>query len=88
MYGRCYAKCGRENTTVAEVIVTICMSQLHYERGWTTRNSLITVPLASVGSNEGRQSLPAGTQALLAGPTGFMVTQTTEVSKNKRLDAN
>ena len=39
---------------------------------------------ASVGTDEGWQSLPLGPLALLAGPIGLMVTQTTEVNKNKR----
>ena len=38
---------------------------------------------ASVGSNERWQSLPLGTLACLAGPIDLMVTQTTEVNKNK-----
>ena len=38
---------------------------------------------ASVSSDKGRQSLPPGTLALLAGPIGLMLTQTTEVNKNK-----
>ena len=62
---------------------TTGLSQIHYERGLVTRTSLITLPLASVSSDEGRQSLALGTVALLAGPIGLMVTQTTEVNKNK-----
>ena len=59
------------------------MSQLHYERGMATRNSLIPLPLASVGSDKGWQSLPPGTLVLLAGPIGLMVTQTAKANKNK-----
>ena len=63
--------------------IYICVSQLHYERGWATRNSLIPLPLASVISNKGWQSLSPGTLVLLAGPIGLMVTQATEFNKNK-----
>ena len=38
---------------------------------------------ASVSCDEGWQSLPLGILALLAGPIDLMVTQTTEVDKNK-----
>ena len=38
---------------------------------------------ASVSSNKGWQCLPPGTLAILARPIGLMVTQTTEVNKNK-----
>ena len=48
-----------------------------------TRNSLISLSLASVGSDKGWQSLPPDTLVLLAGPIGLMVIQTTEVNKNK-----
>ena len=41
------------------------------------------LPLASVGSNKGQQSLPPGTLVLLAGPVGLMVTQATKFNKNK-----
>ena len=59
------------------------LSQLHYKRGWVTRNSLISLPLASVSSDKGQQSLSPGTLVLLAGPVGLMVTQATEFNKNK-----
>ena len=62
----------------------IYMSQLLYERGWVTRNSLIPLPLASVSSNGGWQSLPPGTLVLLAGPIGLMGTQTTKFEKKKK----
>ena len=42
-----------------------------------------TYSSASVASDEGWQSLPPGTLALLAGPIGLMVTQTTKFNKNK-----
>ena len=38
---------------------------------------------ASVGSDEGWQSLPLGTLALLAGPIGLIITHTIKVNKNK-----
>ena len=38
--------------------------------------------LVSEGTDKGWQSLPLGTLALLAGPIGLMVMQTTEVEKN------
>ena len=37
---------------------------------------------ASVSTDEGWQSLPLGTLALLAGPIGLMIMQTTKVNKN------
>ena len=37
----------------------------------------------SVSSDKGRQSLPPGTLALLAGPIALMVTQTSKVTKTK-----
>ena len=59
-------------------------SVTHYcERGWVTRNSLIPLHLASVSSDKGWQSLLPGTLVLLVGSIGLMVTQTTEVNKNK-----
>ena len=42
-----------------------------------------TYSSASEGSDKGWQSLPPGTVALLAGPIGVIVTQTTEVNINK-----
>ena len=62
---------------------TTNLSQLHYERGWVTRNSLIPLPLAFVGSSKGWQSLLPGILVLSARPIGLMVTQTTKVNKNK-----
>ena len=59
------------------------LSQLHFKRGWVTRNSLIPLPLASVGSNKGWQSLLPGTLDLLARPVGLMVTQASELNKNE-----
>ena len=56
---------------------------LHYEREWATKNSLIPLPLPSVDSDKGWQSLSPGTLVLLAGPIGLMVTQTTKVNENK-----
>ena len=47
------------------------------------RNSLIPLLLASVGPTKGQKSLPPGTLVCLAGHIGLMVTQTTEVNKNK-----
>ena len=41
--------------------------QLHYERGWANRKSMIPLPLASVGSDKGWQSLPPVTLVLLTG---------------------
>ena len=48
-----------------------------------TRNSLISLPLASVSSDEGWQSLSSGTLVLLAGPIGLMATQGTKFNKTK-----
>ena len=50
------------------------MSQLYYDKGWVTRTSLISPPLASVSSDKEWQALPLGTLALSAGPIGVMVT--------------
>ena len=52
-------------------------------RGWGIRDSLISLPLASVSSDKGWQSLSPGTLVLLAGPIGLMATQATELNKNK-----
>ena len=57
------------------------LSQLHYERGWATRNYLISLSLAFVTSNKGQQSLLSGTLAPLAEPIGLMATQATEFNK-------
>ena len=48
-----------------------------------TRNSLISLPPASVSFDKGWQSLLPGTLALLAGPIGLMVTQKIEFEKTK-----
>ena len=42
-----------------------------------------TYSSASVGSKIGWESLPSGSLALLAGPVGLMVTQTTKFNKIK-----
>ena len=47
------------------------------------RNSLISLPLASVSSNKGWQSLSPGTLVLLAEPVGLMATQVIKFNKNK-----
>ena len=64
---------------------SIYMSQFHHERGWVTRNSLVTLPPAFVGSDKGWQSLPPGTPALTAGTIGLMVTKTTEFEKKPKV---
>ena len=64
-------------------ISTTYMSHIHYERGWMTRNSLISLPLASVGSSKWWQSLLPAIPALLAGPIGLMATQATKFNKTR-----
>ena len=52
-------------------------------RRWGIRNSLISLPLASISSNKVWWSLSPGTLVLLASSIGLMATQATEFNKNK-----
>ena len=48
-----------------------------------TRDSMVPIPQPLSAPKKGWQSLPLGALALLAGPIGLMVTETTKVNKNK-----
>ena len=52
-------------------------------RGWRIRNSLISLPLASIGSDKVQLSLPPGTLFLLAENIDLMATQATKFNKNR-----
>ena len=54
-----------------------------FTRGVGIRNSLISLPLASIGSNKVWWSLSPGTLVPIAEPIGLLTTQATKFNKNK-----
>ena len=51
-------------------------------RGWVIRNSMISLPLVSVGTNKVQWSLSPGTLVLIAEHVGLMASQATEFNKS------
>ena len=59
------------------------LSRTFTMRGWGIGNSLISLPLASIGSNQVQQSLSPGTLVLTAEHIGLMATQATGFNRNR-----
>ena len=55
----------------------------HTSEGWEIRNSLLFLPLVSVGFEKVQQSLSPGTLVLVNEHIGLMATQVTELYKNR-----
>ena len=81
MHVRCVKKRGTFIVYYFSYILCICYTLTM--RRWGIRNSLMSLPVASVSSDKVQQSLSPGTLVLLAEHIGLMATQATEFNKNR-----